>query len=156
MPLSLTIDDDYKAAFRGGDKETTSVLRLLKTALTNEEIAKRGKTGEREAKLTDEEALAVVKRQVKQLEEARDLFAQGGRQDLVAKNEAEITILKKYVPASASEEQVREVVARVISSLGAVSPSDFGKVMSAVMKELKGQADGTAVSKAVKEKLSKK
>ena len=155
MSLLQTIDDDYKAAFRSGDKETISVLRLLKTALTNEEIAKRSKTGEREVKLTDEEALAVVKRQVKQLEEARDLFAQGGRPDLVAKNEAEITILKKYVPASASEEQVREAVARVISSLGAVSPSDFGKVMAAAMQELKGKADGTVVSKVVKEELSK-
>lgn len=153
MSLLQTIEEDYKKAFRGGDKIVTEVLRVLKTALQNEEIAKRGKAGDREAKLTDEEVFAVIKRQVKQLEEARDLFAQGGRQDLVTQYEAELTVLKKYLPAQASEEAVRAAVTKIVASLGAVGPGDFGKVMGAVMKELKGQADGTLVSNVVKEIL---
>ncbi len=149
-----TIEEDYKKAFRGGDKPVTEVLRVLKSALMNDEIAKRGKSGEREAKLTDEEALAVIKRQVKQLEEASELFTKGGRADMAAQNEKEIGILKKYLPAQASEEQVRQAVKKVLSGMGSPKASDFGKIMGAAMKALGGKADGTVVSKAVKEILA--
>lgn len=153
MSLLQTIEEDYKKAFRGGDKAVTEVLRLLKTAFQNDEIAKRGKTGDREAQLTDEEALATIKRQVKQLEEARDLFKQGGRQDLVTQNDAEIAILKKYLPAQMDENTVREIVKSVVLKMGSSGPSDFGKVMGQVMKETKGSADGMLVSRIVKELL---
>ena len=153
MPLIQTIDDDYKVAFRSGDKSLVEVLRVLKSALMNDEIAKRGKSGEREAKLTDDEALAVIRRQVKQLEEAGELFVKGGRQDLKDKNDAELVILKKYVPAQASEEQERAAVKKVLAGMAGAKSSDFGKIMGAAMKELGGKADGTVVSKAVKEML---
>jgi len=148
-----TIDEDYKKAFRGGDKITIEVLRGVKTAVQNAEIEKRAKTSNREAKLTDDEALAIVKRQVKQTEEAGELFKQGGREDLVAQNQAELVVLKKYLPAQMEEGKVREIAKGVIAKMGKVAPSDFGKVMGAVMKETKGQADGTVVSKIVKELL---
>jgi hypothetical protein len=153
MSLLPTIDADYQKAFRGGDKAVTGVLRVLKTALYNAEIEKRTTKKDREAKLTDEEAQAVVRRQIKQLEEAGELFKKGGREDLVAKNEAELAILKKYVPAQASEEEVRAAVKKVLEGIGKVGPSDFGKIMGAAMKELQGGADGTVVSKVVKEML---
>lgn len=153
MTLLETIAEDYKVAFKGGNKPVTEVLRVLKSALMNEEIAKRGKSGEREAKLTDEEALAVIKRQVKQLEEARDMFTQGGRADMAAQNDKEIVILKKYLPAQASEDQVRAVVKKVFAAMAGAKPSDFGKIMGAAMKELGGKADGTVVSKVVKDIL---
>ncbi len=153
MPLMQTIDEDYKKAFRGGDKPVVEVLRVLKSALMNVEIEKRGKAGEREAKLTDDEALAVIKRQVKQLEEAGELFVKGGRQDLKDKNDAELVILKKYVPAQVDERTVRAAVKKVLSGMAGAKPSDFGKIMGAAMKELGGKADGTVVSKAVKEML---
>src|SRR3989338_3076152 len=149
MGLLQTIEENYKKAFKGSEKTAVDVLRLLKTALQNEEIAKRGKTGEREAKLTDEEALAVVKRQVKQLEEAGELFAAGGRADLKSKNDAELAILKHYLPTQMDEGKVREIVQSVVSGMGKVLPSDFGKIMGQVMKETKGQADGVVVSKIV-------
>lgn len=153
MTLLETIAEDYKKAFKGGDKPVVEVLRMLKGALMNEEITKRGKTGQREAMLTDDEALAVIKRQVKQLEEARDLFTQGGRADMAAQNEKEIVILKKYLPAQASEEQVRVAVKKVLAGMAGAKPSDFGEIMGAAMKELGGKADGTVVSKVVKEIL---
>lgn len=153
MSLLETITEDYKTAFRSSDKATVEVLRVLKSAFMNEEIAKRGKSGEREAKLTDDEARAVLKRQVKQLEEAGELFAKGGRQDLKDKNDAELVILKKYLPAQASEEQVRSAVKKVLATMAGAKASDFGKIMGAVMKELKGGADGTVVSRVVKEIL---
>lgn len=151
MSFAERIENEYKAAFRGGQKTATEVLRLLKTAFQNAEIDKRGKSGDREAKLTEEEALAIVKRQVKQLEEAGELFIQGGRADLKEKNDAEIAVLKKYLPAMMDEEKVRAVVKEVVGRMGTVSPGDFGKVMGAVMKELKGAADGMVVGKMVKE-----
>ena len=153
MSLIQTIEEDYKQAFRGGEKVTVEVLRGIKTAFQNAEIEKRAKTSDREAKLTDEEALAIVKRQVKQTEEAGELFKQGGRQDLVAQNQAELTVLKKYLPAQMDESKVREIAKGVIAKMGKPTPSDFGKVMGAVMKETKGQADGNVVSKIVKELL---
>ncbi len=153
MSLVSQLEEEYKVAFRGGQKTVTEVLRMLKSALMNEEIAKRAKTSDREAKLTDEEALAIVKRQVKQLEEAGALFVQGGRVDLKEKNDAEILVLKKYLPVQVDEGKVREVVKTVIAKMGSVGPSDFGKVIGATMKELKGGADGTLVSKVVKEIL---
>lgn len=152
MTLLQRIEEDYKKAFRGGDKVTTEVLRGLKTALHNAEIEKRGK-GAESTELSDEEAVTVVKRQVKQLEEAKELFAKGGRADLVEQNEKEIAVLKKYLPEQMSEAQVREVVAKVVAGLGKVGSADFGRVIGAAMKELKGKADGTVVSKAVKEVL---
>lgn len=148
-----TIAEDYKKAFRGGDKAVTEVLRVLKSGLMNEEIAKRGKSGEREVALTDAEVLSVVKRQVKQLEEAGELFAQGGRADLKEKNDAELVILKKYMPARMDERKVREVVKAVVTRMGTSGPADFGKVMGAAMKEFGGKAEGTVVSRVVKELL---
>lgn len=152
MSLLQTVEEDYKKAFRGSDKPVIEVLRIVKTALQNEEIAKRGKSGDREAKLTDEEVLAILKRQVKQTEEAGELFLKGGRADLKTKNDAELVILKKYLPAQASEDQVREAVKAVVARMGNIAPSEFGKIMGAVMKEVKG-ADGTVVSRVVKELL---
>ena len=153
MSLIQTIEQDYKNAFKGGDKLTIGVLRLLKAALHNAEIEKRGKSGEDRGGLSDEEAVAVIKRQVKQLEEAKEMFAKGGRADLAEQNEKEIVILKKYLPQQLSEDTVREAVKRVIGSMAQAGPSDFGKVMGAAMKELKGQADGGVVGKIVRELL---
>ena len=156
MELLQIIESDYQKAFRGAEVAVRDVLRVLKSALQNEEIAKRGKIGDREAKLTDEEALATIKRQVKQLEEARDLFKQGGRADLVAQNEAELVILKKYLPMQASAEEVRAAVKKVLAGMPGAGVSDFGKIMGATIKALGGKADGTLASKMVKELLGGK
>lgn len=154
MPLLQTIDQDCTRSLKEKDAERLSVLRLLKGALQNAAIEKRGKTKAVNAALTDEEVHAVIKRQVKQLEEAREMFAAGGREDMSKQNDAELKILKAYLPAQVSEEVVREAVVKVVAGLGKVGASDFGKVMGMAMKELKGQADGTLVSRIVKELLT--
>lgn len=153
MGLVTTVDEDYKRAFKEQERLSIEVLRLLKTALMNAEIEKRAKVGNREAVLTDEEALAVLKRHIKSLEEAKELFDKGGRQDLASKNEAELDILRRYAPASAGEAEVRATVERVIAQFGKPGPQDFGKVMGASMKALGSAADGAVVSKIVKEQL---
>lgn len=152
MALTQIIEHDYIVAFKGGGKLVTAVLRGLKTAIKNAEIEKRGRI-QGGGELSDDEVIAVVKRQVKQLEEAKEMFAQGGRNDLVEQNEEEITVLKKYLPQQLSEAQVREAVQSAVAGMGEVGAGDFGKVMGAAMKELKGKADGGVVGKMVKEAL---
>ena len=152
MSLAQIIEDDYKSAFKNGDKFAVGVLRMLKTELHNAVIAQRGKTDSVE-ELGDEAVLAIVKRQVKQLEEAKEMFVQGGRADLAEQNSKEVALLKKYLPELISESAVREAVQKVIADSSASSPADFGKVMGLAMKELKGKADGQIVGKVVKEML---
>lgn len=147
------IETDYNQAYRAGDKMPVEVLRLLKTALMNAEIEKRSKTKDRSAKLIEEEAVAVIKKQVKSLEESIVLFQQGNRQDLIDQTQKEVDILKKYLPEELGESAVREVVKAKIATLGVSGPQAFGRVMSEVMKELKGQAGGDLVGKLVKELL---
>lgn len=155
LSLRATIEEDFLKAYRASEKQAVNVLRLLKTAFMNAEIEKRAKTGEREVVLTDEEALAVVKRQVKGLEESLDLYRQGKRDDLVSQTEGEIAIMKRYLPEDLSESAVREAISRVIAAMGKPGLQDFGKVMGEAMKVLKGQASGDVVSKIVKEMLGK-
>lgn len=152
MSLAQIIEDDYKSAFKNGDKFAVGVLRMLKTELHNAVIAQRGKADSVE-ELGDSAVLAIVKRQVKQLEEAKEMFAQGGREDLVQQNVAEIALLKKYLPELLSEDAVREAVQKVLAKNSSSNPADFGKVMGLAMKELKGKADGGMVGKIVREML---
>lgn len=153
MSLSQIIEDDYKNAFKNGHKLAIGVLRMLKTELHNALIAQRGKVDSVE-ELNDESALAIVQRQVKQLEEAKEMFVQGGRNDLAAQNLAEIAILKKYLPELLTEQAIREAVKKIIAESGASRSADFGKVMGLAMKELKGKADGQMVGQIVKELLA--
>lgn len=153
--LRVKIENDLKEAFRAKKEILVGILRLLKTALMNAEIEKRTKENKREVELTDEEVMAVIKRQLKNAEESRELFVQGKRDDLVQKTTQEIEILKQYLPEELSEEAIKETVKKKISEMGNPGPQDFGKVMAEVMKELKGQAGGEAVAKVVRESLYK-
>lgn len=154
MTLQARIEEDFKTAFKTSDKQTLEILRLLKTAFMSALIEKRVKEGKREVELTDEEIEAVIKKQVKGLEEAIELYKQGGRRDLIDQTEREVVILKKYLPAELSEDAAREVVKAVIERLGKLQRQEFGKVMGEAMKELKGKASGDAVARLVKELLA--
>lgn len=124
-----------------------SVLRNAKTALTNAEIAKRP------AELADEEMVEVLGREAKKLNDSTADFERGGRTDLVERVRKEIEILNAYLPKGLSEDELREIVKKVIETLKPAGPQDFGKVMGAAMKEAKGRASGDLVSKLVKEAL---
>jgi hypothetical protein len=105
--------------------------------------------------LPDEEVMALLKSEVKKRLDSVQSYQQGGRQDLADKESSEAEFIKKFLPEDMSEEQVKEIVATVITEMGNPGPSGFGKIMGAVMAKTKGAADGTVVSKAVKEELSK-
>ena len=141
------IDLDLKSAMKEKNEVTLSALRNLKAALKNAEI-------EKKEVLTDEEALKVVQKKVKQHKDSIDGFKAGGRQDLVATEQSQMQVLEKYLPKAMEESEVRAHVKAAISETSA-TVNDFGKVMKAVMVKVAGRADGSVISKIVKEELAK-
>lgn len=146
MSLLTTLNDDIKTAMKSKDKDTLSVLRMLKAAIQNEQI-KAGRD------LDGEEELTVLSREMKQRRDSLSEFEKAGRDDLADKVKIEIAIVEKYMPKQLSEEEIRQIVQTAIDQTGATSPKEFGKVMGAVMPEVKGKADGNQVNAIVKELL---
>jgi len=143
--LSDRIEEDFKNAFKAKDEIAKSALGNLKAALKDAEISKRDK-------LTDAEVLSVVAKKVKQHKDSIESFIAGGRNDLVEVETAQMQILQKFLPAQMSESELVEIVKNSITSLNATA-ADFGKVMKDVVSKVKGQADGSVISKLVKENL---
>jgi hypothetical protein len=152
MTLEERIKSDLDAAFKARNAMTTDTLRLLTAALHNRSIEKRGKGGEE--KLTEEEALEVLRREAKKRKEAAMLYIQGNRQDLAEKENAELSVLSVYLPAQMGEDEIKKEIMKVLASAGAADTKEFGKVMGLVMKELKGKADAGVVTRILKESLS--
>ncbi len=146
MTLKDRLLKDMRTAMKAKDFLRKDVLTMVRAALLQIEKDKR-------IELDDKGVLEVIAKEVKSRREAIELFKQGGRQDLVQKNEHEIEILTGYLPPQLSEQEVRDAVQRAIERTGAESMKDMGKVMSVLMQELRGSVDGGTVSKVVKEFL---
>ncbi len=138
MPLRDDIHVAQINAIKERNADKTSVLRILWSAIRNEEIDKR-------RDLSDDEVIAVVSRQVKQLEDANTDFEKGGRTDLVDKNKQEIEILRSYLPAQLSDDELRTIIKTIMATQGPIDPAQSGKLIGVVMKEVKGKADGNRV-----------
>ncbi len=151
MSLLEDISRDCKEAMKSRDGVTLDTLRFLKSAFHNREIEKKGK-GE-EGPLTDSEALEVMKREVKKRKEAFDMYVSAGRNDLAEKERAELSVIERYLPPQASDEEIEKAVSSALSRFPQATTKDFGSVMGLVMKELKGNAEALRVSKVIKEKL---
>ena len=146
MSLKETLNNDIKTAMKAKDKETLAVLRMIKTAVQAAEIDKK-------EELNAEEELTILVREAKQRRESLAEFVKAGRDELVSKTEAEIEIVERYLPKQLSVEEVKEVIATVAEKIGATSQKEFGKLMGAVMQELKGKADGNVIKEQVKAHL---
>ena len=148
MTLQEKIQSHMADAMRGKDALRLGVLRMMKSAIKNKEIEK--------IKTLDEpEALAVLNTLVKQRRDSVEQFRMGGREELAQKEEAEIKIIEEYLPASASDEDIRAAIDAAIKETGAASMKDMGKVMKATQALLAGKtAEGSRVSQMVKEKLA--
>ena len=146
MSLQSGIQAKQYEAMKAGDADKLSILRLLLSAIKNEEI-------EKKAPLDDKEVQAVAARQVKQLQDALVDFESGKREDLIKKTKEEIKFLHQFLPEQLSEDKLAQVVDDTIAELAAASPQDTGKVMGAVMKKIKGQTDGNRVREIVARKL---
>ncbi|MBX7213454.1 MAG: GatB/YqeY domain-containing protein [Thermoflexales bacterium] len=147
-PLKTRILSDLKDAFRSGDATRKTVLSLLNAGIKNEEIEAR--VDARAGVLSDADILALVRREIKQHEESLHEAKGAGRADLVAQQTAELTILRGYLPAQLTREQITEIARAVIAEVGAKSPKQQGDVMKALLPRVKDNADGKLVSEVVR------
>ena len=148
MPgLSDRLQEDLKAAMRAQDVLRRETLRYLQAAVRNAAIEKR-------APLSDEEILVIIQRQIKQRRESITAYRDGRREDLAAKEEAEIGVLEAYLPVQMSRDAIAAAARAVITRVGARGASDKGKVMGPLMAEVRGKADGALVSAVVAELLT--
>jgi uncharacterized protein len=147
MTLLHRIEDAMRDAMKAGDSRRTQTLRMAMSAAHNRRI-------ELQRDLTDEEVTEVLSRQVKQRRESIEAFRAGGREDRAADEEAEAVILTEYLPEQLSAEDVEALVRDAITTTGATSPADLGRVMGRVAPLVKGRADGRMVSDLVRRLLS--
>ena len=147
--LEERIAEDYKSAMKNKDAPKSSALSFLRAQLKYAAIEKKVD------KLSDTDAVTVIKKQVKQRQDSIDQFEKGGRKDLVDKEKGELAILKSYLPQELSEEELKNIIDAAIKESGAASIKDMGKVMKDVLSKVSGKADNSLVSHLVKERLSK-
>ena len=145
--LEKKIAEDLKGSIKSRNEILTSTLRMIIASTHNLAIEKKVK------ELEDADTLKIIQKQVKQRQDSIESFKKGGRDDLVEKETKELNILKSYLPEEFSEDQVKDIVKKMISVAGAASKSDFGKVMKLTMQELKGRADGEIVTSIVQKLL---
>jgi uncharacterized protein len=146
MSIQQEIKEKIKEAMKARDTVQLDVLRGLATAFMNELVAT-GKTPQ--DTLSDEEALKVISRTAKQRKDSISQFEAGGRQDLADEDKAQLAILEKYLPTLMSEDEVRPIAIAKKEELGVTDKAKVGTLVGAVMKELKGKADGETVKKVV-------
>jgi len=147
MTLKERITDDMKLAMRAKDAQRLGTIRLLLAACKQREVDER-------IELDDAAVIALVDKLIKQRRDSMAAFEQGGRPDLVAKESAEIDVLKAYLPQRLDANEVAQAIGTIVTELGASGPGDMGRVMAAAKARLAGKADMAMVSAAVKQALS--
>ncbi|MCC5915343.1 MAG: GatB/YqeY domain-containing protein [Balneolaceae bacterium] len=151
MSIKKTILEDLKKAMKSRDADRLRVLRSLKAKLLEKEISERS---EGKAELTDEQSIEVLMKAAKQRKESIDQFRKGDREELAEKEEQELEVIETYLPKMLNDDEIRAEVRKQIEATGASGMSEMGKVMGVMMAKLKGKADGSDVSRIVKEELS--
>lgn len=147
MSLKDQLTADMKAAMKGGDKERLQVIRLVLADIKRVEVDSR-------QTLDDGALLGIVEKAIKQRRDSVEQFTKGGRDDLAAKEQAEIEVLETYLPEQLSESELDALIDRVIRDTGAESIRDMGKVMGAIKSEAAGRADMGSVGARVKARLN--
>jgi hypothetical protein len=150
MSIKESLRSDLTEAIRGRDEITSGTIRMVLTAITNEEVA-----GKEARVLSDDEVITVLSREAKKRREAAEAFENAGRSDRAALEKAEGEVIGRYLPAQLSVDEIKKMIADAIASTGAAGPGDMGKVMGAVKALIAGKADGSIVSNLVKEALNK-
>ena len=146
MSLKHKLQEDLKSSMNIKDTNKKSVITLIRASIKQYEVDNRVELG-------DEEITDLIAKQLKQTRDSRDEFAKAGREDLVEKADAEIEILKEYLPQQLSEEELNEIVISTISEVGATSMKDMKNIMSSIMPKVKGRADGKLINELVKKNL---
>ena len=149
MSLKEKLTADMKEAMKAREegRQRLGVIRMVRGAIRQQEI-----DGQKE--LDDDAVLAVISKEVKQRRDSIEEFKKGGREDLIAQNEAEIAVLMAYLPQQMAEGEIRKLVQDAITATGASSPKEMGKVMKELMPKVKGRADGKLVNQIVRQLLN--
>ena len=144
--IKTKLEDDLKQAMRERNAPRRDVIRYIRSEIRNQEIRLR-------RDLEDDDAIQVLSRQAQQRRDSIEAFQNANRQDLVDKERAELEIITEYLPRQMGEDEIRGLVAQTVAETGAAGPRDMGKVMSAIMPQVRGRAEGRQVSALVSEKL---
>ena len=144
--LKQRIDQDTKEALKKKNNLRLNVLRMLKSEIGYKEI-------EKGSELSDDEVISVLCSSVKKRKDSIEQFEKGGREDLVAREKAELEEILKYLPKQLTEEELCRIISQAIKEVDATGPSDLGKVMKQVMPEVLGRADGKRVNQLVSSQL---
>jgi uncharacterized protein YqeY len=161
--LKQKIQADLKEAFKSGDADRKSVVSMLLAAIKSREIEKRAKVAKSESdaakldemsQLNDEEIMEAIGSEIKKRKDSISQYESAGRPELAEKEKKEADILISYLPEQMPEAELKELVEKTKSEVGAAGPKDMGKLIGAVMAKVKGKADGTLVSRLVKEALN--
>ncbi len=147
MSLKEQLADDLKTAIRQRDEARKSAIRMATWAIKNAEV-------EKGAALSDTDVLALIGREAKRSRESIAEFEKADRQDLVAKEKAELSVLQSYLPAQVSRDEITQAARQVISEVGAGGPGDKGKVMPVLIGRLAGRAEGREINEVVTELLA--
>ena len=150
MSIKETLRSDLTEAIRGRNEITSSTIRMVLTAITNEEVA-----GKEARVFSDDEVIVVLSREAKKRREAAEAFEGAGHAEKAALEKAEGEVIAKYLPAQLTADEIKTIIADAIASTGAAGPADMGKVMGAIKPKIAGKADGALVSSLVKESLNK-
>ncbi len=148
MSIQERIQVEMVTAMKSKDADTLSTLRMLKAALMEAKTAK-----PKDAQLSGDEEIEVLQRYVKKRRETMELNAKAGRADLNAAEEREIQVTERFLPEKISDDELRAIVTAAVASTGASGPREMGKVIGVVMPQVKGRAEGSTVSRLVKEAL---
>jgi len=145
MSIKETLKTDLNSAIKSRNSVVAETIRMVLTAITNEEVA-----GKEKKELSDAEVITVLTREAKKRREAAEAFEQGGRADRAAAERAEGEVIASYLPAQLSEAEIKNLIAETISAVGASGPADMVKVMGGLKAKVAGKADGAPVSSLVK------
>ena len=149
MALKEKLQNDLTEAMRARDEVRSSTIRMVLTAIKNEEVS-----GKEARDLSDAEVITVLSREAKKRREAAEAFDQAGAADRAANEKAEGVIIAEYLPAQLSESEIKEIIAAAIAESGATGPQQMGQVMKLIQPKIAGRADGGIVSSLVKAALS--
>ena len=149
MGLKETLRSDLTEAIRSRDELKSGTIRMVLTAITNEEVS-----GKEARTLNDAEIITVLSREAKKRREAAEAFTIGGRADRAERETLEGEIIASYLPAALSEDEIKSIIAQAIVETGASGPAGMGQVMKTVAPKIAGRADGSTVSALVKAALS--
>ena len=148
--LKDKLQSDLNGAIKSRNTVVAETIRMVLSAITNEEVA-----GKEKRELSDAEVITVLTREAKKRREAAEAFETGGRADRAAAERAEGEVIASYLPAQLSESEIKNLISETISAVGASGPADMGKVMGGLKAKVAGKADGALVSSLVKEALNK-